>query len=664
MKAVTCLVALHDPWLLALAALLCAAGSWVTIGLFARFQTGGGRAGAWLFLAGTSAGATTWCTHFVAMLAFDPGGTASFAPLPTALSLLVAAGGSTAAFALAREGASRPLTLTGGAALGLSVTAMHYVGMAGYSNGGVIAWDLGYVAVSAACSLAFGALSLLFATGSRRLVPSALLVLAIVSLHFVGIGALDVSAPRWSAGNADAHVVALAVAAVGTMVVGAAFFSNVLDARHLRETAASMERLAMTDTLTGLPNRACFAARLDAEIEARREAGRILVLGIDLDRFKEINDLRGHAAGDAALRTVAQRMASALKPGEFIARLGGDEFAAFRPLDEDDDLADMPRRLREAISPAIRLPDGSEASVGGSFGGTVFPDDARDSETLLGNADLAMYRAKSMPSESQVFYSPEMDESVRARRQMVADLRLALAHGQFELHYQVQKAVETKSVTGHEALLRWRHPVRGLVPPSEFIPAAEETGLIVQIGEWVIRQACRDAADRPGLRRVAVNMSAVQFVHPDLPGLIADALRETGLDPSRLEVELTESTLVSDPERNLSILRRIQDMGVSVAMDDFGTGYSSLSTLRSFRFDKIKLDRSFMREVESDPQAKAIIRAVLALGDSLSIPVLAEGVETPDQLAFLQEEGCTEAQGYLLGRPLPLEGKPGVHEAA
>jgi len=667
MRVITCLATMHDPFLVALAAFLCLAGSWVTVSMFARYRRSSRQAGIWLFLAGLSTGATIWCTHFVAMLAFDPGGTGTFDMFLTLVSLAVAVIGASLSFALAKEGARRNVAV-GGVVLGCSISAMHYIGMQAYVNEGIMAWDANYVVSSVAVSVAFGMLSMLLMVRGSVWLSIASLTVAIVGLHFMGMGALEfdlASAGNLARAAVDNTALAVSVAIVAVAILGVATAANALDSRAAVEVARGMERLAMTDMLTGLPNRAAFADKLNSEIKvAERTGQRLAVFGIDLDHFKEINDLQGHTAGDAALRAVAGRMAAVVANGEYIARLGGDEFSALQTLGDRQDAADFVSRLRNEIIKPIRLPDGSEAIVDGSFGIALYPADGRTAEALIGNADLAMYRAKSQPGMQHAFYKPEMDEAVRRRRQIVADLRLALAGNQFELHYQVQEDISNKSVTGHEALLRWNHPDKGLIPPMAFIPTAEETGMIIPIGDWVLRQACEDAAARPELKRVAVNVSAAQFSHPDLPGMIRSALEESGLAPSRLEIELTESTLMADPERNLAILGEIQDMGVSVAMDDFGTGYSSLSTLRAFRFNKIKLDRSFVSEVETDAQAKAIVRAVLALGKSLEIPVLAEGVETADQMAFLRDEGCSEAQGYLLGRPARLEKEVSMPQAA
>ena len=420
------------------------------------------------------------------------------------------------------------------------------------------------------------------------------------------------------------------------------------------ESEKKINYLARHDSLTGLPNRAVFNETLGQEIVlAERSGGKVAVIGIDLDKFKEINDQHGHAAGDMVLVELTRLMNEVLQPGEFVARFGGDEFAAIKCFDDIAEVHDLIARLERCLVGEITI-DAFEVKTGASLGVAIYPQDARDPEQLLANADLAMYRAKASLITRVCFYEGAMDEAARERRALAQDLWEAIDRQQFHLHYQVQKSVSSGKTTGYEVLLRWEHPVRGNVPPMDFIALAEECGAILPIGEWVLREACRVAASWDEPHKIAVNLSPIQLAHQDMAAIVRNVLVETGLNPRRLEIEITESSIITDKDRALHTLRQIKALGVSIAIDDFGTGYSSLETLRAFPFDKIKLDRSFMNEVETSQQAKAIIRAILALGQSLDVPVLAEGVETQDQLDILQKEGCDEAQGYLLGRPRPL----------
>ena len=438
-----------------------------------------------------------------------------------------------------------------------------------------------------------------------------------------------------------------------TMADGAwvATFEDITERLRSEEKIAFMAR---HDGLTGLPNRAEFNDYLGQELVlAKRTASRLAVIGIDLDKFKEINDQRGHATGDQVLITLAERVRKIVQADEFFARFGGDEFAAVKRFDEMAELHDFIARLENCLFEEMTI-DEYGIKPAASMGVALYPQDALTAEMLLGNADLAMYRAKAALRQAVCFYEVAMDEAARGRRSLANDLWAAIEHKQFHLHYQVQKSVMTGAVTGYEVLLRWQHPERGNVPPMDFIVLAEECGAILPIGEWVLREACREAATWDVPHKIAVNLSPVQLAHADIAALVHTVLLETGLSPSRLELEITETSIIADKGHALHTLRQIKNLGVSIAIDDFGTGYSSLETLRSFPFDKIKLDRSFMDEVENSPQAKAIVRAILALGQSLDVPVLAEGVETQIQLDILHAEGCDEAQGYLLGRPKPM----------
>lgn len=422
------------------------------------------------------------------------------------------------------------------------------------------------------------------------------------------------------------------------------------DITERRRSEVQIAHMAHHDGLTGLPNRSSFNRWLDGEIDLGARSGeRIALVAIDLDRFKEINDTQGHAAGDQVLCRIADAMQDILVEGEMVARLGGDEFAAAKAFTDPANLEDFVVRLSSCFA---LTPDGQ--NVGASLGVAIYPSDASDREALLNNADLAMYRAKASLGENICYYEPGMDEQARHRRMIANDLRQAIARDELHLLYQPQRSLKDNRVCGYEALLRWTHPTRGSISPADFIPIAEETGEIMRIGEWVLRAACAEAVTWDVKYKVAVNLSPVQLLQPDLPEIVTGILLETGLSPRRLELEITETAIISDKLRALHSLRRIKALGVSVAIDDFGTGYSSLDTLHSFPFDKIKIDKSFLLQSSESDQARAIIRAVLALGRSLDVPVLAEGVETREQLDLLRLEGCDEAQGYYFGRPAAM----------
>jgi diguanylate cyclase (GGDEF)-like protein len=427
--------------------------------------------------------------------------------------------------------------------------------------------------------------------------------------------------------------------------------STVDDITERQRSAAAIAHLARHDGLTGLPNRALFNERFDAALANAEETdNNLAVIAIDLDRFKEVNDSYGHAAGDVVLKALAARLSDGLKDGEMVARLGGDEFAALKSFISMEALREFLARLEAALFTRLLI-DGSAVNTGGSIGIAIYPEDGADRSKLLNNADLAMYRAKAEFDRRVAYYEREMDEHARERRDMARDIWAALEANAFYLAYQVQKSVATGGITGYEVLLRWERPGHGNVSPADFIPVAEECGAIGAIGNWVLKMACLDAASWPEPYKIAVNISGLQLAQVELIDTVRNVLVMSGLAPERLELEVTETSIIADKQRALHILRQIKAMGVSIAIDDFGTGYSSLDTLRSFPFDKIKLDRSFMSEVEDNEQSKAIVRAILALGRSLHVPVLAEGVETRAQLEVLRLEGCNEAQGFLLGRP-------------
>jgi len=429
------------------------------------------------------------------------------------------------------------------------------------------------------------------------------------------------------------------------------------DVTDRRQTESRMAHMAYHDGLTDLPNRAAFLQALSQMIEACGGTGEeFAVLSLDLDGLKEVNDVFGHATGDKVLIEVAQRLQASARGG-VVARLSGDEFGLI--IDGKQPVAGMllAEQLAEALTKEFQI-DGKSVRAGVTTGISIFPHNGADAASLLANAGAALFRAKAKSRGSISIYEPEMDQQIRDRRVLHQDLSLAIKNGELSLYYQPQAmsrhTVAASEIIGFEALARWLHPVRGFVPPSDFIPLAEESGLIVEMGEWILREACREAASWPLPLQIAVNLSPAQFMHGDVVHLVHSILLETGLSPGRLELEITEGVLIEDFDRGLALLRRLKALGVRISMDDFGSGYSSLSYLQAFPFDKIKIDRAFVINLGRNPQSAAIIRAVIGLGHGLEMSIVAEGVETQEQLGFLADEGCDVVQGYFLGKPLPI----------
>lgn len=764
----------HDLGLVALAALVCALSAFAGMSLLhhARRTEGSMRA-VWLCVAAISVGFGIWATHFVAMLSFNAGMPTGYDMSLTLVSLSVAVsivGGGLWYVTLARRTID---ALLGGAVVGFGISTMHYVGMAALMLGGSIVWAPELVATSILLGMGFGALAVFVATRRptlrARIEGAGLLTLAIVAMHFTGMGAADLAncfpivaandaTPVWMSlvvavvsilillfalggiyldmrerawaqregmrmrGLADAAVEGLLVCLDDVIVTANASFlkmvglaedqvegrrlSTILTSSGVAElienpnksielelTTSSKVRvpveaighpvdfggkphlaiavrdlsarksaeehirfLAHHDALTALPNRASFSRALADEIgHANRGGGMFAVLCLDLDRFKEVNDLFGHPAGDALLQRVGTALITAVGKHGKTARLGGDEFAVL--LTGIDEPADAGRRA-EAIIDAFEKTNEDAAGGPGisvSIGIAVYPQDANDAEQMMSHADTALYRAKQDGRGVYRYYRSEMGAEVRDRRMLEHDLRHAISRNELSLAYQPQIDIQTEEVTGFEALIRWQHPQRGNISPTLFIPIAEESGLILQVGEWVLRKACAEAATWKAPLSIAVNVSTVQIHAPGFSQLVHEVLVQTGLSPLRLEVEVTESALARDMARAITTLRQIRALGVRIAMDDFGTGYSSLANLRAFPFSKIKVDQSFIKAVDSNDQSAAIVRAVLGLGNGLSMPVIAEGVERPEELAFLRSEICQGAQGYLLSRPAPIE---------
>jgi diguanylate cyclase len=771
LKVYNCIATEHDLRLVGLAAFICVLASVTAINLLRHARKSKGRMRSlWIAVSAISTGFGIWATHFVAMLAFEPGIPSGYNITLTLLSLVVAIGLTGAGLAVSLIPNWRHGPWIGGAIVAGGIAAMHYTGMAAFEVAGIVLWDPVLVITSIVLGGAIGAVALpvgLHGDAEKWKIGGALLLtLAICSHHFTAMGAVSII-PYPSIAVSESAVpagwLAIGVAIASVALIGLALAAVVLDIRDHRRSELETDRmrdladasvegllvcdgdmivsvnrsfssltglttsdlagktlescfpdqaartellsrpnqpvemdlrhrdgsltpvelilrpivfagrphhvvavrdlkarkdaeehiyfLAHHDALTSLPNRSHFNARIDQEIAALTTGNRLAVLCLDLDRFKEVNDLFGHAAGDKVLQLVASRVSAVLSERQMLARLGGDEFAILMP-----DIANPAAagRFAETILEALRAPGSGEPSdshIATSIGIAICPDDASNRQSLLSHADTALYRAKSEGRNTYRFFEAKMGAEVRERRLIEHDLRLAMARDELRLSYQPQHEAKSGDVVGFEALLRWKHPIRGEISPGVFIPIAEETGAILPIGDWVLRTACREAASWPQPLKIAVNVSAVQLYNASFFQELHQVLIETGLPPRRLEIEITETALVRDFNRALAMLRQIKGLGVAIAMDDFGTGYSSLSNLRAFPFDRIKIDRSFIKSVNSNGQAATIVRAVLGLGRGLGLPVLAEGVETGEELQFLKDEMCDEVQGYLLGRP-------------
>jgi diguanylate cyclase (GGDEF)-like protein/PAS domain S-box-containing protein len=427
------------------------------------------------------------------------------------------------------------------------------------------------------------------------------------------------------------------------------------DITEQRRAEVKIEHMAHYDALTDLANRALLNERLEQALAHFHGDQMVAVHHLDLDQFKAVNDTFGHHAGDKLLKIVADRLRGLVRETDTIARTGGDEFVIVQaPISDPAEATVLAQQIIAWISEPYDIDDGQQAAVGTSIGIAVSPGDGNAPDKLLRNADLALYRAKGDGRGTFRFFEPAMDEQMQARRIMEQDLRKALPAGEFKLYYQPVVNLESSEISGFEALLRWNHPERGQVPPATFIPLAEEIGFIVPLGEWVIREACLAAARWPEHLNVAVNISAAQFRGSSLMPVVVNALAASGLHPARLEIEITETVLLHDREATIAMLHQLRTLGIRIAMDDFGTGYSSLTYLQSFPFDKIKIDRSFVKDITENAGSLYIVRAVAALANGMGMAATAEGVETKEQLDKIAAVGCTEMQGYLFSRPLPV----------
>ncbi|WP_375414420.1 putative bifunctional diguanylate cyclase/phosphodiesterase [uncultured Bradyrhizobium sp.] len=659
--------------LVAAAGSVCLFGTWVGMRHFARARaTQGPTRYGWLFMASVGTGVALWASTFISILALDPSLDSGFEPLATAAVLVIAI----VACLLGFQIGSRPYPALapelGGLVVGVGLLAMHYVGLSGWHVAGTTHWNPWGVGLTLIVGLSLSALSVNRANRpvTRYCRHGAAIVMAfmICAMHYTLTAASStIPDPSVTLPGYLIPAYMLGISAVGAvlLVMGSGFSTYVVDLRTRTESADRINQLSFNDSMTGLPNRIAFNERLAFTLaEAHELAHQVAAFSIDLDGFKDVNDVFGHSAGDLLLIEAADRMRRLLGPGEFLARQGGDEFLGLQMSgNHPHDAQAFAERIAAVFDLPFQLHD-RPVALTTSIGFSIFPTDTPQRDQLLSNAKLAMHRGKSKQRGLITKYQREMDDAARDRRALARDLLTATAGGELELHYQLQASLHDGKVCGAEALMRWRHPSRGMISPAEFIPLSEETEAIIPMGEWALRTACRDAAAGKIPGTIAVNLSPVQFSRDDLAEKIHAILIETGLSPKRLEVEVTESTLMSDQARGLHILRKLKSMGISIAMDDFGTGYSSLAMLHAFPFDKIKLDQSFVKRLPADAAAAAIVRTVLTLGRSLGIPVLAEGIETETQWDFLAQEGCAKGQGFLFAKPVALAKLSGAIAAA
>jgi diguanylate cyclase (GGDEF)-like protein len=768
---IECMRDMHDGRLVLLAAVVCAIGTYASFALahHAARASGAPRL-RWGAISIVTSGCTAWATHFIVLLAFEPGMPAAFDPMLTATSLACAIMGIGAGVSISLRVRKRTLHFVAGLVVGLGVTTLHYVGQSAYLVQGIVTWNMWLVALSIVISLPIGGFAMIAASSRSarmRLAAPPLLLLSIALLHFCGMAAMTLRfdpAQRLPADAITPDAITPVVAGVslllivlavlglrfeiaakvrlkqdrrrlreladvalegllicqGDMVVTAndsvesiagyvpgaltgSYVSSLLpgldvesmpereereiqlvradggkvpvrvlrrevalghkvqtviairDQRERLRTEAKIHELAYTDALTGIANRARFFDQLALHTASRRAADRpCAVMMIDLDRFKYVNDTLGHAAGDIILRMVAERLRSTLRESDVVARLGGDEFAIMQvAADEPEAAFALAARIVAVVESRPFMVNGQPIHLGASVGVALCPGDGEDPADLMQKADLALYAAKAEGRATFCRYDVSLDEKMRARRAIEAGLRTAIAEGQLELHYQPLVDAATGCITSAEALVRWNHPERGLIPPVEFIGIAEETGLILPLGEWVLRTACAEAATWPANMGVAINLSPVQFREKSLVDIISAALESAGLAADRLDLEITEGVLLSDEQGTMQTLNELVALGVRVSMDDFGTGYSSLSYLRKFPFDKIKIDQSFVSQLPEDDESAAIVRAIITMAKCLGMATTVEGVETQAQFAFSVDAGCDTLQGYLISRPLP-----------
>lgn len=672
----------YDALLVLFSVLVAILASYTALDMAGRIATAHGRHARTMWLAGGAAamGLGIWSMHFLGMLAFRLPIPLGYDPGITALSLVIAVAASGFALRLVSQAnLPRRRLVFGALVLGAAVASMHYTGMAALRMDPAIHYVPWLFVLSIVIAVGASGAALWIAFRLRQSMPrvhqlrfAAALVMgaAIASMHYTGMAAAQF--PPGSVCGAvgrgfDSGSLAPLILVITLCVLAVALITSVLDARLEMRTAVlaealgvankELEFLALHDKLTRLPNRVLLEDRFQQAIQAdTRQHGTFAVLFVDLDGFKGVNDTYGHQVGDGLLVEIAKRLRASAGSEDTISRVGGDEFVVLVRVNEPADAGLVAETLIEALRETVHVA-GHVLHVSGSIGIALYPADGQDQDTLMINADAAMYHAKALGRNAYCYFERSMNLQARAQQALIQDLRGALRNHELELHYQPKFSATDSRLVGAEALLRWNHPVRGLLAPDQFIALAEKTGAIVPIGAWVIDEACRQlaawhAAGHTGWS-IAVNLSALQFAHADMVDLVAQALVRHGVPPACLTLEITETTAMHDVEATLKILTRLDDIGVRIAIDDFGTGYSSLLHLKRIPASELKIDRGFVRHLAEDSEDAAIVSAIVALGHTLNLQVVAEGVETAAQQSFLAGLGCDALQGYLLGKPMP-----------
>ncbi len=690
------LIGSYTPWLVIVSFLVAVLASFTALDMAGRVTTAATSRTTWLWLigGGCAMGLGIWSMHFIGMLAFRLPIPLGYALGLTTVSLLAAMASSIFALWLVSQPTLPHGRLALGALLmGSGIAAMHYLGMAALHMQPGIDYHPGWVALSLLIAVVASWTALFIAfrlrSSHRRLrdraAPALVLGTAIVGMHYTGM-----AAARFPAGSIcgaaggeglQAQWLALVVLALTIAILAVVLIVSWLDQRmeaqllRLRNTDlssslddayAELTQAALHDPLTRLPNRRLLQQRIEQSLaEAEQRGSRFAVMFMDLDGFKQVNDAYGHQTGDALLVAVADRTRKLLRPADMLARLGGDEFVLVVPIENDEDVATLASRIIQTVGREPLLPR-HDLQVTASVGIAICPDHAASERQLMAFADAAMYQAKEAGRNAYVLFAEWMNDSAEQQFQLLADLRRAIGTEQLFLHYQPKTRVAGQSVSGAEALIRWRHPQQGLIPPDRFIRLAERSGVINEIGRWALDEACRQLrvwhdAGHDGWT-VSVNLSPIQFASPNLLREVREALQTHRIEPRRLILEITENTVMRDTEASLTLLLAMAALGVGISIDDFGTGYSSLLYLKRLPATEIKIDHAFVRDLENSSEDVVIVSAIVALGHALDMDIVAEGVETAGQRAYLERLGCDYLQGYLLGRPVDPERFMQLHD--